>query len=54
MRLALNVNNESLELETSPNARLLDVLRGAGYFGVKHGCDDGSYRTPQAISSIVV
>jgi putative selenate reductase molybdopterin-binding subunit len=42
MRLLLHVNRQPLELEISVNARLLDVLRGAGYFGVKHGCDDGT------------
>src|SRR5512137_1030789 len=42
MKLSLNVNGNHLEIEASANARLLDVLRGAGYFGVKHGCDDGT------------
>ena len=54
MKIALTVNGSLIEVEASTNARLLDVLRGAGYFGVKHGGDDGSYRTLQAISSIVV
>jgi len=42
MKLSLNVNDIPLEIETSINARLLDVLRRAGYFGVKRGCDDGT------------
>ena len=54
MKLSLNINGNHLEIEASANVRLLDVLRRAGYFGVKHGGDDGSYRTLQAISSIVV
>jgi len=56
MKLWLNLNGQRLELETSPNARLLDVLRRAGYFGAKHGCDDGTcgermQRTPSASRS---
>ena len=56
MKLLLNVNGVPREVETSMNARLLDVLRGAGYFGVKHGCDDGTcgermQRTPSASRS---
>ena len=56
MKLLLNVNGVLREVETSMNARLLDVLRGAGYFGVKHGCDDGTcgermQRTPSASRS---
>jgi aerobic-type carbon monoxide dehydrogenase small subunit (CoxS/CutS family) len=56
MRLLLHVNGQRLELETSPSTRLLDVLRRAGYFGVKHGCDDGMcsermQRTPSASRS---
>ena len=42
MKLWLNLNGIPLEFETSPNARLLDVLRGAGYIGVKRGCDDST------------
>jgi putative selenate reductase molybdopterin-binding subunit len=42
MKLSLNVNGDPLEIEAEVNARLLDVLRRAGYFGVKHGCDDGT------------
>jgi len=42
MKLSLNINGDPLEIEAEVNARLLDVLRGAGYFGVKHGCDDST------------
>ncbi len=42
MDLHLIINNESKTCPDSPNARLVDVLRHNGYFGVKHGCDDGS------------
>jgi aerobic-type carbon monoxide dehydrogenase small subunit (CoxS/CutS family) len=42
MKLSLNVNGDPLEIEAEANARLLDVLRRAGYFGVKHGRDDGT------------
>ncbi|HET7377732.1 MAG TPA: 2Fe-2S iron-sulfur cluster-binding protein, partial [Anaerolineae bacterium] len=33
---------QSKSFSVSPKERLLDVLRRNGYFGVKHGCDDGS------------
>jgi len=42
MKLSLTVNGNHLEMEVKVNARLLEVLRRAGYFGVKHGCDDGT------------
>ncbi len=42
MRLLLHVNRQPLELEITVNARLLDVLRREGYFGVKHGRDDST------------
>jgi putative selenate reductase molybdopterin-binding subunit len=41
MNIVLNVNNLSLELEVHPGDSLLKVLRGQGYFGVKHGCETG-------------
>ncbi len=41
MNIILNVNNQSLELEVHPGDSLLKVLRGQGYFGVKHGCETG-------------
>ena len=36
------VNGASRMLDVAPSDRLLDVLRREGYFGVKHGCDDGT------------
>jgi putative selenate reductase molybdopterin-binding subunit len=42
MNLQLTINSEVKTFEVSPKDRLLDVLRRNGYFGVKHGCDDGS------------
>jgi len=42
MHLTLTVNGETREIEAAPQTRLLDALRGLGYFGVKHGCEDGS------------
>ncbi len=41
MNINLNVNNQSLELEVHPGDSLLKVLRGQGFFGVKHGCETG-------------
>jgi len=38
----LTINGEPKSFDISPRERLLDVLRRAGYFGVKHGCDDGT------------
>lgn len=42
MNIQLTINSELKVLEISLKDRLLDVLRRNGYFGVKHGCDDGS------------
>jgi len=42
MHLTLTINNESRNIEVTPQTRLLDALRTLGYFGVKHGCEDGS------------
>jgi putative selenate reductase molybdopterin-binding subunit len=42
MNIQLTINSEVRTYEVSPKDRLLDVLRRNGYFGVKHGCDDGS------------
>ena len=42
MNIKLTINSEVKTFEISPKDRLLDVLRRNGYFGVKHGCDDGS------------
>jgi len=40
--MKLTINGEAQSFDVRPSARLLDVLRRAGYFGVKHGCDDGT------------
>ena len=42
MNIQLAINSEIKTFEVAPKDRLLDVLRRNGYFGVKHGCDDGS------------
>ncbi len=42
MKLHLTVNGKARTLEIAPNALLLDVLRAAGYKGVKKGCGEGS------------
>ncbi|MBI5566123.1 MAG: molybdopterin-dependent oxidoreductase [Chloroflexi bacterium] len=42
MDLHLTLNSEEKTFEIAPKERLLAVLRANGYFGVKHGCDDGS------------
>ena len=41
MQLSLTINNESKTRDISPNETLLHALRANGYFGVKHGCDNG-------------
>ena len=41
MKIHLVVNQKQHELEISPGATLLNVLRGLGYYGVKHGCETG-------------
>ncbi len=42
MRIALTINSELRELEVAPGETLLDALRGAGYTGVKRGCEAGT------------
>jgi putative selenate reductase molybdopterin-binding subunit len=42
MDLHLTINLHSKTFPVSPKDRLIDLLRRNGYFGVKHGCDDGS------------
>jgi putative selenate reductase molybdopterin-binding subunit len=42
MNITLKINGQEKNLEIAPGDRLLEVLRRAGYFGVKHGCEDGS------------
>jgi putative selenate reductase molybdopterin-binding subunit len=40
--IILNINDRDRSLKIAPGDRLLDVLRREGFFGVKHGCEDGS------------
>ncbi len=42
MKLNLTINGKKHELVVEPNAVLADVLREAGYKGVKIGCREGS------------
>ncbi|MFZ8842998.1 molybdopterin-dependent oxidoreductase [Thermoflexus sp.] len=42
MEITVTVNGERRTFSIAPSTRLLDMLRRAGYYGVKHGCDDGS------------
>ena len=54
--MKLTINGETESFDVSPHDRLLDILRRAGYFGAKHGCDDGTcgermQRTPSASRS---
>lgn len=41
MEITLTINDESKTLEVAPNETLLRALRRNGYFGVKHGCENG-------------
>lgn len=41
MQLSLTINNELKSFDISPNETLLHMLRRNGYFGVKHGCENG-------------
>ncbi len=41
MRLVLQVNQQTLEIDAQPGETLLKALRRSGYFGVKHGCETG-------------
>jgi carbon-monoxide dehydrogenase small subunit len=41
MKLNLNINSESKEVEIKSNETLLDVLRNNGYTEVKCGCNEG-------------
>jgi putative selenate reductase molybdopterin-binding subunit len=41
MEVTLRVNGHVHRLALPPYRRLLDALRGLGYFGVKHGCETG-------------
>src|SRR5512136_940658 len=42
MDVTFMINGQSTTFQVAPGDRLLDVLRREGYFGVKHGCEDGS------------
>jgi putative selenate reductase molybdopterin-binding subunit len=42
MEITLKINGQDKPLQIAPGDLLLDVLRREGYFGVKHGCEDGS------------
>ncbi len=41
MKLHLQINHQEGEFESAPGDSLLKVLRSAGYFSVKHGCESG-------------
>ena len=41
MKLELQINEVNHEVDTTPGAKLLDVLRSLGYYGAKHGCENG-------------
>jgi putative selenate reductase molybdopterin-binding subunit len=41
MRLSLTINDEWKEIAIQPYETLLRALRRSGYFGVKHGCENG-------------
>ncbi len=41
MKITLNINHVLHEIEAAPGDSLLDVLRGQGLFGAKHGCETG-------------
>ena len=41
MKIELTINGSSLSLETASGASLLNALRSAGYYSVKHGCETG-------------
>jgi putative selenate reductase molybdopterin-binding subunit len=42
VEINLRINGERTILQTTPGDLLLDALRREGYFGAKHGCEDGS------------
>ncbi len=41
MNIELKINADVLQIEAQPGESLSSVLRRNGYFGVKHGCEDG-------------
>jgi carbon-monoxide dehydrogenase small subunit len=40
-KVAFSINSELKEFEVDPDEKLVDVLRRAGYRGVKYGCREG-------------
>jgi putative selenate reductase molybdopterin-binding subunit len=40
--ISLTINDQERTVDIFPHETLLAVLRREGYFGVKHGCEDGS------------
>ncbi len=42
MQVTLTINQQPKQLDVSPNETLLRALRRHGYFGVKHGCENGA------------
>jgi len=42
MDINLRINSEDRAFHIAPGDLLLEVLRREGYFGVKHGCEDGT------------
>lgn len=45
MKVNVCINGEARVWDVAPGDTLLSVLRREGYFGVKHGCDDGTCGT---------
>jgi putative selenate reductase molybdopterin-binding subunit len=41
VRIRLQVNGAAFETDVRPGSTLLPVLRGAGWWSVKHGCESG-------------
>lgn len=41
MQIELTINGKTQSFQAQPNQTLLQLLRQAGYFSVKHGCDTG-------------
>ncbi|MBI5303941.1 MAG: molybdopterin-dependent oxidoreductase [Chloroflexi bacterium] len=41
MQIIFTINNETKSFDINSNDTLLRVLRANGYFGVKHGCENG-------------
>ena len=41
MQITVTINNEQQTWDISTNETLLHALRARGYFGVKHGCENG-------------